>query len=290
MGETSKIEWTQATWNVAVGCHKVSAGCANCYMYDYMKRYGRDPRVVTRTSPGVFNLPLRKNKDGSWKVPDGAKVFTSSLTDFFHEDIDAFRDEAWAIIRQRPGLTFQILTKRPERIMAHLPKDWGKGYQNVWIGTSVENQEQADLRIPHLLQVPAQVRFLSMEPLLGPVELGTLWIRGSTSRATVLGEAFNWSRWIGPCGCSEARDPWTRCDDCDAAGWIPEPCRGIQWVILGAESGSNARPMQADWARSVRDQCVAAGVPFFLKQMYVDGHKVGTPDLDGQKWTEVPRG
>lgn len=260
MGENSKIEWTDATWNVAVGCHKVSAGCANCYMYDYMKRYGRDPRVVTRTSPGVFNLPLRKNKDGSWKVPDGASVFTSSLTDFFHEDIDVYRDEAWAIIRQRSGLTFQILTKRPERIMAHLPKDWGTGYANVWIGTSVENQEQADIRIPHLLQVPARVRFLSMEPLLGSVNVSP-WMPRTWGR-----------RSDGVWGCDSCCNG-DRCDDpthvdrkrCRACGGTGAVKR-VDWVIVGGESGHGARIMHPNWARSVRDQCVAAKVPFFFKQ------------------------
>lgn len=276
MAETSKIEWTDATWNVAVGCDKVSAGCANCYMYDYMRRYGRDPRVVTRTSPGVFNLPLRKNRDGSWKVPDGSKVFTSSLTDFFHEDIDAFRDEAWAIIRRRPGLIFQVLTKRPERIAAHLPTDWGAGYPNVWLGATVENQDAADVRVPVLARVPAAVRFLSVEPMIGPVDLAP------------------WLESIDHCrNCDEEYPAHPRNDVCPGCGqdqlittWGEEQAERyrtserymdngpsladdgpqIHWVIVGGESGPGARIMHPNWARSVRDQCTAAGVPFLFKQ------------------------
>ena len=160
MAEKTGIEWTDRTWNPWQGCKKVSAGCKNCYMYREKKRYGQDPAVVVR-SKTTFNAPLK------WKAP--ARVFTCSWSDFFIPQADPWRDEAWDIIRRTPHLTYQILTKRPERIEACLPQDWGNGYRNVWLGISAESGEWYDRRWPILLEVPAAVRFLSAEPLLGPI-------------------------------------------------------------------------------------------------------------------------
>ncbi len=144
MGEITGIGWTDATWNPWYGCSKVSPGCAHCYMFRDMKRYGSDPEVVTR-SKTKFDEPRK------WKTP--RRVFTCSWSDWFHEGADAWRAEAWAIVRDTPHLTYQILTKRPERIADHLPPDWGEGYPNVWLGTSVENQRfafRADILAMHL--------------------------------------------------------------------------------------------------------------------------------------------
>lgn len=170
MGEISKIEWTDATWNVAVGCTKVSEGCKYCYMMrDYEGRFGRKDvnGTVTRTKDGTFKAPLKWQKQGL-KCVDGSplKVFTSSLTDVFHEQIDPYRDEVWEIIRQCPDLIFQILTKRPERIKDCLPEDWGAGYPNVWLGVSVESSVYLN-RIRDLSCVPAKTKFVSFEPLVG---------------------------------------------------------------------------------------------------------------------------
>jgi protein gp37 len=162
MGETSGIQWTDATWNPWTGCHKISPGCKFCYMYTDKKRYGQDPSVVRR-SKTTFNDPLK------WKEP--RKVFTCSWSDWFIEEADGWRDEAWEVIKRTPQHTYQILTKRPERISGHLPADWGWGYPNVWLGTSIENQETAS-RVMPLSQVNCVVRFLSIEPLLGPLDLG----------------------------------------------------------------------------------------------------------------------
>lgn len=162
MGEASKIQWTNHTWNPWHGCQKVSAGCKFCYMYRDKERYKQDPTTVLK-SKSNFHQP---NK---WKEP--ALVFTCSWSDWFIEDADPWREEAWAIIKANPHLTFQILTKRPERIAACLPDDWGEGYPNVWLGVSVENQAMAELRIPLLQEIPAAVRFLSVEPLIGAVNL-----------------------------------------------------------------------------------------------------------------------
>ena len=243
MGETTAIEWTATyhadgtktpgrTWNPWQGCKKVSPGCKFCYMYRDKTRYGQDPMTVVRSSPATFNAPLK------WREP--AKVFTCSWSDWFIDEADGWRDEAWDIVRRTPRLTYQILTKRPERILDHLPADWGNGWPNVWLGTSAENQQYADERIPHLLRVPAVVRFLSAEPLLGPVNL------------TKVGP----ERWDVLHGWKPANENY------------PEGANTsrVDWVIVGGESGPGARPMHPDWARNLRDQCQAAGVPFFFKQ------------------------
>jgi protein gp37 len=159
MSQTTGIEWTEATWNPWMGCTKVSAGCDNCYMFTEQRRYGHDPEVVRR-SKTKFDEPLK------WKEPK--LIFTCSWSDWFHKDADPWRDEAWAIIKATPQHTYQILTKRPGRIFRQLPADWGEGYPNVWLGTSVENQAAA-FRAWRLGDIPARVRFLSMEPLLSPV-------------------------------------------------------------------------------------------------------------------------
>ncbi len=165
MGETSLIQWTDATWNIARGCTKVDDDCKFCYMYRDGERYKYDPKDVIRTKT-VFNLPLR--------IKEPSKIFTSSLTDFFHELIDEYRDEAWDIIRKCPQHTFQILTKRPERILDHLPADWGDGWNNVWFGTSAgSGADKAMARIEDLRKVkhafPGNICFFSLEPLHGPI-------------------------------------------------------------------------------------------------------------------------
>jgi protein gp37 len=145
MGETTGIAWADRTWNPWHGCLKVSPGCKLCYMYREKKQYGQNPMLVQR-SKTKFNEPLKWNS---------GRVFTCSWSDFFIEEADAWRPEAWEIIRKTPQLTYQILTKRPERIAAHLPADWGDGYSNVWLGVSVESQKYANERIPLLLKTPA---------------------------------------------------------------------------------------------------------------------------------------
>lgn len=240
----TKISWTDSTWNPWMGCHKVSAGCKYCYMFREQKSYGNDPNVVRR-SKTKFSEPLK------WK--DARRVFTCSWSDWFIEEADTWRNEAWDIIKRTPHLTYQILTKRPQNIAARLPQDWGDGYPNVWLGTSTENQDTADERIPMLLQVPAVVRFLSCEPLLGKIDL---W------------------QWLGG-----AREPI-------GSFWNGEGS-GVAWVIVGGESGPNFRPMNLDWARSIRDQCVKASVPFFFKQEAAYRNETN-PTLDGVEWHQFP--
>ncbi len=160
MGKQTGIDWTDHTHNPWQGCRKISPGCANCYMYTDKKRYGQDPSTVVR-SKTVFNAPYK------WKEP--ARVFECSWSDFFISDADPWRDEVWQIIRDNPHLIFQILTKRPQNIKDRLPADWP--LKNVWLGVTAENQEMADIRLPILQKIPAVIRFVSVEPMLGPVTL-----------------------------------------------------------------------------------------------------------------------
>ena len=171
MTTQTAISWTDHTWNPWVGCTRVSPGCANCYMFAEREgRWGIPSDIVTRTAPSTFGKPFSR----AWRDP--AKVFTCSWSDWFHSGADEWRPEAWRIIRRSPHLTFQILTKRPDRIREHLPIDWGDGWPNVWLGVSVESQ--AFMRRAALLaEIPAAVRFVSAEPLLGPLTFSTNVIR-----------------------------------------------------------------------------------------------------------------
>jgi protein gp37 len=157
MAGSSGIEWTDATWNPWMGCERVSPGCAHCYMYREQRQYGHEPAVIRR-SKTTFYEPLH------WKDP--RLVFTCSWSDWFHEGADPWRDEAWEVIRQTPQLTYQILTKRPELIAERLPDDWNDGWPNVWFGVSIENS-RFTWRAEALREVPAKLRFVSAEPLLG---------------------------------------------------------------------------------------------------------------------------
>lgn len=185
MGDTTAIQWTDKTWNPWQGCTQVTAGCDHCYMFRDKVRYGQDPTAVVRSKPPTFDKPL------TWREP--ARVFTCSWSDWFHPAADAWRDAAWAIVGATPHLTYQILTKRPNRIAGHLPADWGEtGYPNVWLGVSVE-AAATSFRVQQLGRVPAAVRFVSYEPALGPFWPG-LW-----------GDVLDWVIVGGESGGREAR-------------------------------------------------------------------------------------
>ena len=279
MGENSKIEWTDHTFNPWIGCTKVSSGCANCYAETRMDhrfnvvKWGKgQPRK--RTSNANWKLPLQWNKAEESKRVDHAgfvaakkpRVFCASLADWLDDEVPAeWLFDLITLIHKTPSLDWLLLTKRPENFMSRLlaaasqctidPLDvvdrieaWISGDRiplNVWIGTSVENQETADTRIPHLLKIPAKIRFLSMEPLLGPVNLHNR-------------------------------------HQCDADCWMSN----IHWVIVGGESGPGARPMNKTWVRNIKNQC--GNIPFLFKQWGGVNKKLTGRELDGRTWDELP--
>lgn len=250
MAEKTGIEWADATWNPWMGCKKVSPGCKNCYMFRDMTFYGRDPNTVVRAADSTFRNPLRWAK--SEKLKDGARVFTCSWSDWFIDKADDWREEAWAIIKATPQFTYLILTKRPERIKGNLPADWGTGYPNVWLGTSAENQEMANLRIPELLTIPAAIHWISAEPLLGEIDLEEV------------GEILE-------CNLIDGR---------------------LDWVVTGGESDKkNPRPSNAEWFEKLLYYCAVQEVAFFHKQnggtKKING-AWGGRELDGKTYDEFP--
>ena len=231
MAETTNIAWADATVNFWVGCKKVSEACKYCYMFrDFGGKYGNDPKRVKRTANNTFNAALK------WKEPK--RIFTCSWSDFFIEDADGFRDAAWDVIRQTQHHTWLILTKRPERIKQCLPPDWGQnGWPRVWIGVSVENQQRADERLPIMETFPAAVKFISAEPLLGPIDL----------------------------------NPWIQPRIKSVPGGLMSSA-AIQWVIIGGESGNENglwkyRDCDTGWMTRIVADCERAMCPVFVKQM-----------------------
>lgn len=263
--DRSGIEWTDATWNPTTGCSRVSEGCRHCYAEALSHRFGVTVNPWTRphAAENVRLHPERLDQPLRWRRP--RRVFVDSMSDLFHDLVpDPFIDRVFAVMAMCPQHTFQVLTKRPRRMARHLG-DLASSVgtrPNVWLGTSVEDQRAADERIPPLLATPAAVRFLSCEPLLGPLDL---------------------TGWLGACpACGGAG-----CPD----GWgFGRRCRGrgLDWVIAGGESGPEHRPLDLDWARSLRDQCGAAGAPFFFKQIGGRTSKAGGRLLDGRTWDEFP--
>jgi protein gp37 len=272
MGDKSGIEWTDATWNPVTGCDRVSEGCDHCYAQTLARRLKLmgNPRYQLdgdpQTSGPGFGLNLHPDKliePLTWSRP--RRIFVNSMSDLFHDDVpDGFIANVFGVMAAAQQHQFQILTKRPGRMASLLPRIKDEARElavwhryksrtgldpamilwplpNVWLGTSVENQRWADIRIPKLLQTPAAVRFLSCEPLLGRIDLHLDIVRGD-----------------------------------------------LAWVIVGGESGVGARPMDASWARSLRDQCVGSAVPFFFKQWGGITPKAGGRTLDERTWDEMP--
>lgn len=256
MGESSSIQWTQRTWNPWQGCAKVSAGCTNCYMFRDKARYGQDPETVVRSKPPTFNAPHKWEREAA-AAGRTDLVFTCSWSDWFIKEADPWRDEAWAIIRRTPHLTYQILTKRHGRIEKCLPSDWGDGYPNVWLGVSVEDQKTAAQRVPVLLSVPARVHFLSMEPLLGPVDLSALELEPVCDEEDSCGEPVTLNVFGRDAHCG-----------CTVEGGEPLAMESLAWVIVGGESGGHeARATDPAWVRDLVTQCRDNEVPVFVKQL-----------------------
>ncbi len=316
----TKIEWATKVWNPVTGCKRVSPGCDNCYAIRQSHRFSgfkgskfegvtkniyMHDQVVNKIVQGVDWSGVVRCHERLLELPFGwakpQRIFVNSMSDLFHDDVpEEFIFKVWKTMLQSPGHTYMILTKRPQRMKVVVKKivismrDWlaeqytslraipGVPWRNVWLGVSCENQAMADQRIPHLLNTPAAVRFVSCEPMLGGIDLNKrellckTWSEGGATIGTYL-----------------------------------------DWVICGGESGPKARPMHPDWVRSVRDQCVATSVPFFFKQhgewlhesqvfdsgysldQFNDkcrsdgfarvGKKVAGRLLDGREWNEFPR-
>ncbi len=259
MGKTTGITWTDATWNPWRGCKKVSAGCKNCYMFRDAVRYGQDPNQIVR-SKTTFEDPL--------KWAGARKIFVCSWSDFFLREADPWRAEAWEIIRRSPQHTFQLCTKRPERIRECLPTDWGDGYRNVWLGVTAESQAMARRRLPILLDTPARVRWVSIEPMLEAMDLENV-IYGEFENAVAVDV-------LGGCWVLEEEPPTQE---------------RLDWVVMGGESGDRTHParlFKPDWARRLVDQCQRKGVPVFVKQMGSAPVGLALKDRHGAEPAEWP--
>lgn len=240
MSDNTEIEWTDTTWNPVRGCTKISPGCKNCYAKTFAERW----RGV-KGHPYEHGFDLRLVPDKLFEPLSWARsrmIFVNSMSDLFHEDIpDAYIATVFHVMNVANWHTFQVLTKRPERLLM-LAKTELSGLTNspnIWLGVSVEDQQYGLPRVAHLQKTPAAIRFLSIEPLLE--DIGIL--------------------------------------DLD----------GIDWVIVGGESGQRARPMASEWVRSIRDQCISSGVSFFFKQWGGRNKKRAGRTLDEKKHDEFPK-
>lgn len=287
MGDKSGIEWTDATWNPVTGCSKVSQGCKNCYAERDWARLGHLPAYTGRSFSDVRNHPDRLDQPFRWGKP--RRIFVNSMSDLFHPDVPfQFIADVFAAMSATTRHTYQVLTKRPERMLEFFawltyeggpcfgwpiqidpgrvwpqwkPYREGKqaGYdncgpgwplENVWLGVSIEDQATANERIPLLLKAPAEIRWVSAEPLLGPIDLTNCEHPNHSVMADYL----------------QGTDSRTGVDS-----------GTVNWVVVGGESGPKARPMHPQWARSLRDQCRAACVPFLFKQ---HGEWIHDDDID----------
>lgn len=306
MGDKTGIQWTDATWNPIRGCSRVSEGCRNCYAETVANRFkgpgqpyegliarGGQWNGQIMVVDHLMDQPLR------WRKP--RRIFVNSMSDLFHENVpDEVIDRVFAVMAMAHWHTFQVLTKRPERMLRYfqeMKNSESRGFNvcaylnasladcerigrtptglpNVWLGVSIEDQKTADERIPLLLQTPAAVRWISAEPLIGPIDFSGMWV--------------------------PHQNPAMHENMLEA----------LDWVVVGGESGTNARPMHLYWARTLRDQCQSAGTPFFFKQwgehapnwfcdedgkynggpIWMDrmGKKAAGRLLDGREWNEYP--
>lgn len=291
MSKDSKIEWCHHTFNPWWGCIEVSPACDNCYARTFATRTGH------KVWGAAGETDRRFFADKHWAEPlkwhqtardagERHRVFCASMADVFeqNEALDPHRERLWRTIELTTSLDWLLLTKRPQNIRRMVPPSWLENPRhNVWYGTTVENQHYADQRIPILLDVPAAVRFLSMEPLLGPVNLlNDAQIVGNTLDA---GTPSYWLTGRPGWGVS---NPTTNTRPLEIGG-------RIDWVITGGESGHGARPAPPDWYRSLRDQCITAGVAFHFKQwgehgpdLIRIGKKAAGRELDGRTWDQFP--
>ncbi|MGE3624111.1 MAG: DUF5131 family protein [Bdellovibrionales bacterium] len=281
MAENSGIEWTHHTFNPWIGCQKVSPACDHCYAEAYDLRYNAGKHWGAkaerrRTSEKNWNLPVKWNNQAIVRN-ERYRVFCASLADVFDNAVPAaWREDLWALIRRTPRLDWLLLTKRPQNIRKMLPADWGAGYQNVQLGTTVENQTEAERRIPHLMDIPCAVRFLSCEPLLGPIDLQFIAQRPGDGGDHYI-NALEGTLWDDVNGGIEG---------------VWEHEAKIDWVIAGGESGPQFRPTEEAWFRALRDQCRENDTAFLFKQFSgVSQHEIKKLGrvLDGVVHNEYPK-
>lgn len=238
MADKSAIEWTEATWNPVVGCTKITAGCDNCYAERFAERFRG---VAGHPFEQGFDLTLKPHmldRPSRWTRP--RTIFVNSMSDLFHKDVPvSFIDQVFDVMEEVDRHVYQVLTKRSSIMRDYLRRRYGDclAPAHIWLGVSVEDS-RSRVRIAHLREAPATVRFLSAEPLIGA---------------------------LGPVDLT-----------------------GIDWMIVGGESGPGFRPMDAEWAREARDMCLAQGVAFFFKQWGGFRPKSLGKDLDGRQWCEMP--
>jgi protein gp37 len=238
MADSTTIEWTDATWNPVTGCTKISAGCDHCYAERFSERFRGTSGHPFESGFDLTLRPERLEQPLAWRRP--RMIFVNSMSDLFHKEIPVeFIDRVFDTMEHARWHTFQILTKRSSLMRNYLRRRYGneRGPVHMWFGVSVEDGSKKS-RIEHLRGAPAGVRFLSIEPLIGPMGLIDL--------------------------------------------------TGIDWVIVGGESGPGARPMRPDWVREVRDQCLAEGVAFFFKQWGGLRPKSGGRKIDRREWNQFP--
>ena len=273
----SKIEWTQHTWNPVTGCKKISAGCQNCYAENMAKRFGGENAFKVTLHPDKLDVPLKRKKPTTY--------FVCSMSDLFHEDVPfEFISKVFSVMQQNQRHTFQVLTKRPERVLEYYAyqKEWlgiVLPLKNVWLGVTAENQKEANHRIPILLSTPAALRFVSIEPMLEQIDLED--IRDPKKFPSLLRKDVLRGQDIH----EDDDDVWT-------------PIEKIDWVICGGESGQKARSLNPLWVKSLQEQCTQANTPFFFKQWgeftCKDGEmiRVGKKEagylIDGKEYREMP--
>ena len=258
MGESTAISWTDHTFNPWWGCARVSPGCQNCYAEAFAKRTGHavwgDSAERRFFGFAHWNEPLKWDRRAA-EAGRPALVFCASMADVFEDrpELDVERERLWSLIDRTPHLIWQLLTKRPQNVRPMVPLSWLDSHwpSTVWIGTTVEDQQRAKERVPVLIDIPARVRFLSCEPLLGEVRL---------------------ARWL-----------WNV-----EVGESPRPSGALQWVIAGGESGPRHRPLDLRHARILQRECANAGVPFLFKQVGGRSPTAGGDELDGRTWKQFP--
>lgn len=275
----SKIEWTDTTWNVSTGCNKISAGCKFCYAEVMTKRLKAMGQEKYKNGFGQLVQHEDTLKEPyEWKKP--RMVFVNSMSDLFHEKMPLdFVQKVFKVMNDCKHHTFQVLTKRADILAKYAPfLDWT---DNIWAGVSVENQEQAEKRIPYLLETPAKTKFLSCEPLLGAINFeNTTHFEGQGSYDP---DYQNTNYLTGEIHVSKYK-PASEHDFADYQ------YTGIDWVIVGGESGrGKIRPMQEEWAVSIMKQCKAANVPFFFKQWGGTNKKKTGRELQGVIYSEMPK-